>query len=238
MRAIFKLLVVLTLSLLPVGAHADGSVAPHNRIAIIIDASGSYQAREADAIERATALIDEIADAKLGRWEKAMDEVAVISLDAVPEVLLRASVGGLKAMDRRQWLERIRARRDYAFCTDVTRAFEIASLFLTQGDTRYVTQYLVAFSDMQHEPPGTSIRGCQKTGRVPNDFPWEVLKHTNVSVMWMPAEAKLQWARAATAQGASTFAFYTESESSAVHLARPPKAKLDPALSEELATAD
>lgn len=199
---------------------------PSNRIAILVDASGSYRARQAEAVERATQLIGDIAGERVDRWDRGLDQISVISLDAMPEEIFRGSVRELKAQDREAWTRRFHKRTDYAQCTDVTRAFQVAVRFLDEGDTRYTTRYLYAFSDLRHEPPLSTMRACSKPAAVPSDFPWEELRGVAAHVLWMPADQKLAWQRMVEAHDTGVFHLYTDSESEVVHLTRPRTAVL------------
>lgn len=201
---------------------------PMNRVVVLLDASGSYRARQAEAAERTALLLDAMAQRTAHRWEKESDRIVLISLDAMPEVIWEGTLHELKSMDRTAWDTRFRARTDYARCTDVDAAFRLAAQHL-EGDSRSVHKYLVAFTDLIHEPPTDSLALCHKPAKpsAPSeDFPWEAFREVAVSVLWVPPDQKLVWRRAVEAQGLTTFALYTTAESKAVTLAPPPAPKL------------
>lgn len=200
---------------------------PINRVAIVIDSSGSYRDRQAEAVDRAVALLEGMAKAELQRWEKGMDQIALISLDALPEVIWQGSLRELKALDRKAVIARFKVRTDYAGCTDVTAAFRLAARFL-EGDPRYTHKYLFAFSDLIAERPTDSLRRCRKPQPVPEDFPWEMLKGIrDIEVLWVPPDQKLAWQRAAQEHGLEgAFHLYTSAESGQVSISTPPKAEL------------
>lgn len=202
---------------------------PANHVVIVIDGSGSYRARQAEAVERSTALLDKIAQTKLHRGDPDTDRVTLISLDAIPEVLWHGTLRDLKKIDHAAWAKRFRARTDYAQCTDVSAAFQLATQYLT-GDPRWVSQYLFVFSDLIHEPPTTTITKCQVPKRPslpPADFPWSLLQHVSVAVFWVPPDQKLAWRRVVSEHGLSaTFALYTDAESGAVTITPPPRPTL------------
>lgn len=223
---------VLTVALILLFAgvtSAQSPAEPHNRVVLIIDGSGSYKARQTEAVERAVTLLEGMAQTKLHRWEPATDSISLISLDAIPEVLWQGALQDLKKLDRAAWTNRFRARTDYANCTDVSMAFRLAVQHL-EGDPRSVSKYLFVFSDLIHEPPTTSIAACQRPKRPslpPDDFPWGALQDVSVAVFWVPPDQKLAWRRVVEEHGLTTnFALYSTSESTEVTIAAPPRPTL------------
>ena len=216
------------LIMLPAGAWSEKRPEPFNKVVIMIDNSGSFQERKMEAIERTTALLDAISSKKIHRWEKAVDEITIISLDAVPEIIWHGSLSELKALGSDFWSGRFKSRTDYAGCTDVTGAFQLAVAHL-DGDPRYIRKYLFVFSDLVHQAPLDSIYKPGKPSRLPgDDFPWEGLRDVSVSVLWVPPDQKLVWHRAVEQHGLeSSFALYTTSESSEVEIKPPPKVELE-----------
>src|SRR5687767_8625254 len=126
-----SVLLALTLSLPLVGC-ASGDKRPDslNEVVILLDSSGSYKKRQAEAIARASSLLDSIAETKVRRWDQATDKITIIAVDAVPEVIWTGSVRELKAMKQSDWAERFKARSDYEQCTDVEAAFKLATTHL------------------------------------------------------------------------------------------------------------
>jgi hypothetical protein len=225
----FSILTAALVLLLAGVTSAQSPAEPHNRVVIIIDGSGSYKARQTEAVERAVTLLEGMAQTKLHRWEPTTDSISLISLDAIPEVLWQGTLQDLKKLDRTAWTGRFRARTDYAKCTDVSAAFRLAAQHL-EGDPRSVSKYLFVFSDLIHEPPMTSIAACQRPKRPslpPDDFPWGALQEVSVAVFWVPPDQKLAWRRAAEEHGLTTnFALYSTSESTEVTIAPPPRPTL------------
>jgi hypothetical protein len=206
------------------GVWAQTLQEPSNKVVLIVDGSGSYKPRQAEAVRRAVALLDEMSQTRLHRWETETDRISIISLDAMPELLWSGSLQELKAMESKGWTERFSARKDLSSCTDVARAFQLAVQHL-DGDPRYVSKYLIIFSDLIHEPPTKSVRTCQKpVYGPPEDLPWEGLKDVSITVFWVPSDQKFIWRQTTEKLGlASNFALYTESESPAVKIAPPPR---------------
>lgn len=239
-RGLSVLTVALVL-LLATGARAQTPEEPHNRVVLIIDGSGSYKARQTEAVERAVTLLEGMAQTKLHRWEPATDSLSLISLDAIPEVLWQGTLQDLKKLDRTAWTSRFRARTDYAQCTDVSMAFRLAAQHL-EGDPRSISKYLFVFSDLIHEPSMTSIAACQRPKRPslpPDDFPWGALQEVSVAVFWVPPDQKLAWRRVVEERGLTTnFALYSTSESTEVTIAPPPRPALTVTEAERQAERD
>jgi outer membrane murein-binding lipoprotein Lpp len=227
MRTHLSIAAVLASSLLLAGCSSgEKRPDPINEVVILLDASATYKARQAEAISRALALLESIAETKVRRWEQSNDKIAIITVDAVPEVIWQGSIRDLKALKSSDWTDRFKARTDYANCTDVEAAFKLAAKNL-QGDPQYVNKYLWAYTDLIHEPPAKSIRKCEPPAKpsVPSEeFPWTEFQDVSVSVFWVPPEQKLAWKRAVTDHGlAVSFALYTTSESGQVKIPPPPK---------------
>lgn len=244
----------ILISLLAFAASAHSAFAEDpqlsTRVVVLIDGSGSYSARQANAIERAVSLLDGIAartteKRRIHRWAKAPpppdDRIAIISLDALPGVLWTGSFDELKAANRSDWTKRFKSRSDFASCTDVAAGFNLAGRYL-DGDPRFTDKYLLAFTDLVDEPPTTSIKSCHSNGHPslpPADFPWDRLKDVSVTVLWVPAEQVLAWRRAVTKQGLeANFNLFTDSESAEVAIAPPAKPQRPALEVERAATAE
>src|ERR1044071_753072 len=117
----------------------------------MLDGSSSYKARRVEAINRALTLLDSIAQTKVHRWEQSTDKIAIITIDAVPEVIWQGSIRDLKALKQSDWTERFKARTDYENCTDVEAVFQLAAKNL-RGDPKYVSKYLLPYTALIHEP--------------------------------------------------------------------------------------
>lgn len=198
---------------------------PFNRIVVVVDASDSFKQRRLEAIERAQRLVQQLSARKLKRWEAA-DQVVIISLDAMPEVLWEGDTRALTQSSRGDWISRFKARSDYARCTDVQAALELALSALERAP-QPAAKYLIGFSDLIHEPPLQSPSKC-KAPTLPSvpgkDFAWDRLADVSVAMFWLPPAQKLAWDRTMKDSGLTTFKLLTNSESSAVEidLPRPP----------------
>lgn len=216
---------VVSLGLL--GAKAQAGPAPKavNRVAILIDGSGSYKDRQAQAVAKAVTLLEQMGEKRVRRWETG-DEIAIIALDAMPDVLFRGSLQELKAVKPDAWVARFKARSDYIKHTDLVTAFELALRHL-EGDPRYVSKYLIAFTDLIHDPIGGPAPKKGKPTPPPAAFPFAGLEGVAVSVLWCPYPQKQAWLAAVREQGlAESFQIYTTSESGTVTLKAPPKPKV------------
>jgi len=202
---------------------------PHNLYVVVIDASGSYQKRQLEAVDKAKSLLDVIESRRL-RPKEQPDRVAVIALDATPEVIWRGDARRLATTTRADWQTRFAGRGDYASCTDVEAGLALALRELA-ADPAAVGRRLLVFSDLVHEPPSRSIRACRKPTlpSVPGPaFPWAAFDDPSlaVDVFWMPPDQKLAWKRAVDQNGlGERFALYTESESAEVQLSPLPQAR-------------
>lgn len=230
-RSAFAATVAASVMLAP-GMASAAAPQPVNQIVVMVDASGSYRARQAEAVARAIDLLARVAETQLRRWDAGADQIAVVSLDALPEVLWKGNLRDLQAVGAEQWKARFQGRTDYAHCTDVSAGLRVALRFL-DGDPRYTTRYLFTFSDLLHEPPTQSLRACRKPVALPGDVPWEALEDVQVHALWVPPDQKLVWTRAAQEHGHGQFQLYTPSESDQVTITPPPRAELDPATREE-----
>lgn len=195
-----------------------------NHLVVMVDASGSYNDRQADAVEKAVTILEGMSKTKLKRWESTSDKIFIISLDASPDTIWQGSLKELKGKDPSFWKERFISRSDYDGCTDVSGAFQIAAKHLA-GNSRYVSKYLFVFSDLIHEPPTVNMRSCRFPVKVsPEGFPWANLEDVSVSVFWIPPDQKLLWRKAVQERGMeANFSLYTTSESATVSIQNPPR---------------
>jgi hypothetical protein len=225
MRQVFQITQIIMLMVLSINiVYAGNNQEPFNKIAIIVDNSGSYSSRQAEAIDKAIILLESISGAKISRWETASDQIVIISLDAIPEVIWKGSLNELKKNEPTFWKERFLARTDYVACTDVAAAFRLAVRQL-EGDSRYIRKYMFVFSDLIDEPPADSMyKPIKRSGLPIGEFPWEGLQDVSVSVFWLPPDQKLIWQREVEQRGiSSNFALYTDSESAEVAIQAPQK---------------
>lgn len=208
---IFLLLLSLV-SALMVPARASEPV--FNRIAVIVDASGSFRSRQSEAIAKVDQLLQGLSDRKVKRWQQ-QDEIEVISLDAMPEVIWSGTPDALRTLGKEEWARRFRARSDYVQCTDVTAAFVLATKLLQRAPVP-TESYIFGFSDLIAEPPMASMTHCRRPHALPGDgFPWKALRDVSVTMFWMPPNQKMAWSRAMTAHGLTRFRLLTSSESAA-----------------------
>ena len=63
-----------------------------NHLVVMIDASGSYKARQSEAVDRAIAILEGMSQTKLKRWESTSDKISIISLDASPDTIWQGSL--------------------------------------------------------------------------------------------------------------------------------------------------
>ena len=192
---------------------------PFNRIVVLVDATDSFKQRRLEAVERTQQLVQQLTARKAKRWE-AVDQIVIISLDAIPEVLWEGDARTLAQTKRGDWVSRFKARSDYARCTDVDAALNLALTALERAP-QPAGKYLIGFSDLIHEPPLQTPSKCKppKLPSVPGkDFAWDRLADVSVAMFWLPPSQKLAWDRTMKENGLTTFKLYTSSESSAVEI--------------------
>lgn len=229
----FAAVASLTPMLLLCGCGGPGNeVKGSNRVILLLDGSGSFRNRQAEAVDKAVAYLEEMSRTELKRWESSSDKIAVITVDSMPDVLWEGNLEDLKKQNRESWVMRFRSRQDYSACTDVVGAFRLAANYL-DGDARTTAKYLVVFSDLVQELPRDTPSSCQHPQRGPAaDFPWDALGETGVTVLWLPVSQRLLWQRVASQNGVAV-RFYTESESSTAQLQPPPKKVVEPTAQEQ-----
>jgi len=191
------------------------------KVVVLVDGSGSFKSRQAEALERAGTLLDALAARNSRRTEAKNEEISIVAMDSMPEVLWQGTRKALKE-NAAAWQAKFHSRGQLADCTDVTGAFRLAARLL-EGDPRFTAKYIVAFTDMIHEPPTASLSACAKARLEPGaDFPWRELQGVSVTLLWAPGSQKLTWTRAAEANGlGGSFKVYTEKESAIADLPDP-----------------
>lgn len=203
---------------------------PFNRIVVLLDASGSFQHRQNEAIAKTVQLLEGLSTHKAKRWEQA-DEIKIVSLDAIPEMIWEGTPEQFSKTDKTEWATRFKARTDYAKCTDVIAGLELAATLLeaeTKAGGMPTQKYLFAFSDFIHEPPVLTPTKCKapKLPFVPgDDFAWDRLADVKIAVFWMPPAQKMAWDRAMKEQGLIGYRLYTTAESGIAKLDIPEPAK-------------
>lgn len=203
-------------------AHAAPQRGPFNRIVILVDATDSFKQRRFDAIEQAQRLVQQVSSHRPKRWEAA-DQLVIISLDAIPEVIWKGDASALSKANRGDWVARFKSRADYARCTDVRAAFELA-LNELEGLPQATGHYLIGFSDLIHEPPLSSPSKCRPPmlpSVLEKDFPWDRLAEVSVAMFWLPPNQKLAWDRAMKENGIVGYRLFTTSESTAAEVELP-----------------
>lgn len=196
---------------------------PFNRVAIIVDASGTFKDHQFAAIKKARILLEEIADKKEKRFEEP-DEVYLISLDAKPEVIWYGKRQQLAQLTEEKISYIFRERRVFGNCTDIAKAFNLASHKLNR-DPEATSKYLFVFSDLIDEPQ-TSGTKCKSPGRPslpPENMDWDALTGTAIGVFWTPDDQIQAWEKALADKGVS-IRFYNAAEAENAELPAPRKA--------------
>lgn len=215
----------------PTVSAAQATELPENRVALVLDASGSFKSKLQDAIAGATLLLDQMANVAVKRWEPAKDRIVLVSMDALPEIIWAGSLQELKTLDPEHWKKAFDARVEYAKCTDVVKAIRIAANELNRDAGPKTNKYMFIYSDLVHEPPTTSIGQCAPINRtmpVPEDMPWEDLEGISITTIWIPIDQKFAWTKVIDDRGLEeTFKLYA-SESEVREIQAPPRPDITP----------
>lgn len=227
-KIIFIVIIVIAVTTIAaMDSFAEKRVRPFNRIVLMLDASGSFKDRRMEAMDKASELLDKISNLKKKRYE-GKDEVIVISLDSIPETIWSGTTEELKNVSPQQWKQRFEARNDYQYCTDIENGFILAAQELHK-EPQATNLYLFAFTDLINEPPAGSATKCQpvKLPSLPSaDFPWDAFADVETHVLWVPINQKQAWFEAVNAAKlGGNFHVHSQSESSAIELNAPPKAR-------------
>ncbi len=220
-------IVMAAMAMMAKDSFAEKRVRPFNRIVIMLDASGSFKDRRMEAVQKASELTDKISNTKAKRYE-GKDEVIVISLDSIPETIWSGTKEELKNSSPQQWKQRFEARNDYQYCTDIENGFILAAQELHK-EPQASNLYLFAFTDLINEPPAGSATKCQPVTlpSLPSaEFPWDAFADVETHVLWAPINQKQAWFE--TVNGAklgANFRIHSQSESNAIELNAPPKAR-------------
>ena len=205
---------------------ASAANTPFNRIVVLLDGSGSYLARQPEALTKTRELLGGLGTRKNKYWEKG-DEILIVSMDALPEVIWRGSPVELNRTTRADWNVMFRARSDYNRCTDVEAALILAANLLEAAPLA-TEKYLFVFSDLIHEPPANRPDRCRPPGTpsLPGaDFPWDRLAETRIAAFWLPPAQKMAWDRTLKEHGLTAYRLYTSSESATARVEIPPPAR-------------
>jgi hypothetical protein len=214
----------LVAATMAVSAPSVAESAPFNRVVIVVDASGSYKARQPDAIAKAGELLAGLSERKQKRWDRP-DEVLIVSLDAAPEVIWKGTPAELAAANRADWIARFRGRSDFAKCTDVAAALNLAADELHKAPAA-TAQYLYVFSDLVDERPLDGPSACAAPRQTPgDDVAWDRLEAIRIAAFWLPASQKMAWDEAMKSHGLTSYRLLSTSESGVNRIEIPEPAK-------------
>lgn len=197
---------------------------PFNRVAVVIDSSGTFKGHQFAAIEKVKGLLDKMAEQTERRYQ-APDEIYILSLDALPTVIWFGKRPQLEELTSERLSELFANRSSYSHCTDVAKAFNLASNKLNR-DPVPAAKYLFVFSDLIDEPPSSRTK-CEPPSRPslpPVDIHWDSLTDASISVFWAPDDQISAWMSSISDQGLN-IKFYNEAEARNMELPPPPKAR-------------
>lgn len=199
---------------------------PFNRVAVIIDSSGTFRNHQYEALQKMQGLMEKIAEKKDRRYQEP-DEIYLISLDSRPEVIWYGKKHQLEQLTEERLSAILGARRTYNNCTDITKAFNLASQKLNREPSP-AAKWLFVFSDLIDEPP-VSGNGCKAPSRPsfpPDSIRWDTLidGNTSIGVFWAPDVQIQAWETSLSDLGAN-IRFYNAAEAQNADLPTPPKAR-------------
>src|SRR5437870_1483840 len=122
-QALRAFITVITGCVIAAGCATEPRPTAQNRTVILIDTSLTFTRRFSESVSKTKSLLEQMSKAKLHRWEKGNDHIAIVSVDAIPEALWEGSLAELRAVDTDSLVSKLTARTDYARCTDVGAAF-------------------------------------------------------------------------------------------------------------------
>lgn len=197
---------------------------PFNRVVVVIDSSGTFKGYQFEAIDKVKGLLDKMAEQKERRYQ-VPDEIYIISLDAVPAVIWFGKRPQLEDLTTERLSELFAKRSLYQHCTDVAKAFNLASHKLNR-EPMPASKYLFVFSDLIDEPPVSRTR-CEppsKPSLPPVDINWNSLADASIGVYWAPDDQIVAWENTLADQGIN-IKFYNDAEAHNIELPPPPKAR-------------
>lgn len=218
------LLLVMTTSLLVAHTVLAAKPKPFNRVAVVIDSSGTFTSHQFEAIDKVKKLLDMMAEQREKRYQSP-DEIYLISLDSKPDVIWYGQRRQLEQLTPEKLARLFGERRKYRYCTDVAAAFNLASYKLNR-DPLPAAKYLLVFSDLIDEPPvsGSTCKLPSKPSLPSDDISWESMADSSIMVFWAPDDQIRAWETSLAAKGV-TMKFYNAAEAQNVELQAPPKAR-------------
>lgn len=136
----------------------------------------------------------------------------------------------------------LRARRQFAYCTDYESGMNVAGRVMRENADA-TSFYVLTFGDLIHEPPTTTYRKCaMPTGNPPEKIDWETLQHASLGFYVVSTDFKLRpnqrWPELLESHGIyADFKDMAQTMTQAVELPPPPRAVYRPS-SEEIAAAE
>lgn len=212
---------------------------PFNRVVVIIDSSGTFRNHQYEALQKMQGLMEKIAEKKERRYQEP-DEIYLISLDSRPEVIWYGKKRQLEQLSKKKLSEILGARRAYSNCTDITKAFNLASQKLNR-EPFPAAKWLFVFSDLIDEPP-VSENDCKAPSRPsfpPESIRWDTLidGNTSIGVFWAPDDQIQAWETSLSDLGAN-IRFYNAAEAENAELPVPAKARFKMTEEERVAKID
>src|SRR3990172_10154432 len=126
MKRLMIIIMILILSFMANITTATVKPKPFNRVAVVIDSSGTFKGYQFDAIEKVKGLLDKMAEQTERRYQ-APDEIYIVSLDALPTVIWFGKRPQLQELTSERLSELFANRSVYSHCTDVAKAFNLAA---------------------------------------------------------------------------------------------------------------
>lgn len=196
------LLVTLTLLIVSTTTATAQRTSPYNLVVVVLDSSISFQLPSkqagsegrvpvADALRVVQRLFSAGSAEKRRRTAKD-DQYVIIAADAMSQVIWQGNRTELTDLTPEALLGFLKARREFANCTDFKSALNTAAKVMQQSADA-TDFYVLTFGDLIHEPATTSYRVCAaQSGQPPAGIDWDTLKYAALGFYFVSTNFNLR----------------------------------------------
>lgn len=216
--------------------------APYNVVVIVLDTSESFQRPwravglagkipAHEALRLVQRFLEEAAAQRRRRTE-GRDQYFLVAADAASQLIWSGSRDQLARLTPEHLTARLAIRKQFAACTDLEGALNEAARILR--DHPSAEKWVLAFSDLLHEPPRGSYASCAPaSGMPPAGIRWDDLGQARLGFYFVskdfPHRPDEKWRAALEGQSLSAvFLDAAQAMSADVSLTPPPAARYRP----------